>query len=213
MNKYIHQIIRKLKCSKVKREEIKKQLTADFMGAEENGEKPEDIIKRMGNPSEIAEEFNSSFPASELKKYKKEKWIRRSAIGILILLLLAAVVYWILPKTKPVEDGGVFKESEVRAQAEAVIQSLSGSDYESLRQYADEKMSSVLTDDFLEKAKDNFGPEWGEFRSYGNIYSAQVTQMGKTYAVVQVNASFEKVSITFNISFDQNMKLAGLYMK
>lgn len=213
MNKYIHQIIRKLKCSKVKREEIKKQLTADFMGAEENGENPEDIIKRMGNPSEIAEEFNNSFPVSELKKYKKEKWIKRSVIAILILLLLAAAIYWILPKTKPVEDSGVFRETEVRTQAETVIQFLSGGDYESLRQCANEKMTSVLTDDFLEKVKGNFGPEWGEFRSYGNIYSAQVTQMGKTYAVVQVNASFEKVSITFNISFDQDMKLAGLYMK
>ena len=76
--KYINQIVRKLKCSKKKREEIKKQLLSDFSAEFENVEREQEIISRMGNSEEIAEEFNNSFSEEEKKKYKKEK--HRSSI-------------------------------------------------------------------------------------------------------------------------------------
>lgn len=59
--KYVRLVVKKLKCSKGKREEIRKQLEADVRAEAENGEQLEDIVERMGSPEEIAEEFNSSF--------------------------------------------------------------------------------------------------------------------------------------------------------
>lgn len=213
MTKYIHQVVRRLNCSGKKREEIKKQLTADFLAAEENGEKAEDIIKRMGNPAEMAEEFNRNFSDSEKKKYKREKWTKRVSVAAVILILFGAVLYWALPKTTPIAESKIFQEDQVEKRAKEVIRQIGAEDYESLRACSDEKIKAILNDGFIEDAKKNFGSDWGELSSYGNSYIVQTSQMGKTYAVVQMNTSFENTGVTFTLSFDKDMKLAGLYMK
>ena len=46
MNNYIRQIVRQLKCSKVKKEEIRKQLTADYQAAAESGDSDAQIQAR-----------------------------------------------------------------------------------------------------------------------------------------------------------------------
>ena len=60
--KYVKQIVKALRCSKAKREDIKKQLTADIVTAQEQGESEEEIMARMGTAKEIASELNASFP-------------------------------------------------------------------------------------------------------------------------------------------------------
>lgn len=211
--KFISQIVKRLKCSKAKRMEIRKQLTSEIAAAMENGEKEEEILERMGTPVEIAEEFNSGFPDSERKKHKKEKWIKGLSIAAVILLILIAAGYWALPKATPVEDGNTFQEANVQEQAKDIVQLLDDENYEALKQRANEDMQSVLTADYMEQAKSNFGTDWGEFQSFGKIYVSEVDQMGKRFAVAQVNASYKNVGITYTISFDEDMKLAGLYMK
>lgn len=86
-------------------------------------------------------------------------------------------------------------------------------DYDTLQKESTEQMQSVMSRSFIEEAKRNFGTDWGTFQAFGNIYLTEVTQMGKRIAVVQVNASYEKISVTYTISFDEDMKLAGLWMK
>lgn len=211
--RFISQIVKRLKCSKAKRMEIRKQLTSEIAAAMENGEKEEEIWERMGTPFEIAEEFNNGFPDSERKKHKKEKWIKGLSIAAVILLVLVAVGYWALPKATLVEDGDTFQEANVQEQAKDIVLLLDAGDYEALKQRASEQMQSVLTADYMEQAKRNFSTDWGEFQSFGKIYVSEVNQMGKRFAVAQVNASYKNIGITYTISFDEDMKLAGLYMK
>lgn len=214
MNKtYIDQIARRLKCSKAKREEIKKQLTADIMAEMENGESEEALIRRMGTPAEIAEEFNSSFPPGEQRKYKKEKWRKRLLAAAFLLILLGAGIYWVMPRQTALKEGGPFREPEVRSRAEEAILLLNAGDYESLQQMAEERLKSSLTAAVMEKAKGYFAEDWGELQSFGNSYIAEVTQMGERYAVIQLGAAYEHTSVSYTISFDTDMKLAGFYMK
>ena len=58
-----------------------------------------------------------------------------------------------------------------------------------------------------------FGEDWGEFVTFGNIYLGEVVQMGKSYAVVQINATYENTGITYTLMFDKEMKLCAFYVK
>lgn len=211
--KYLKQITKKLKCSKAQREEIKKQLASDIMDAAENGATEEELRKRMGTPAEIAEEFNRSFPDSEHKKYRIEKWRRRLIIAAAMLLLLGALLYWFLPKYKAVNQSSTFREDTVKAQAEYMVQLLNEENYEALQENASADLKKALTAEFIGTAKAHISDDWGTFISFGNFYMSEVEQMSQKYAVVQINASYENSSVTYTLSFDTDMKLAGLYMK
>lgn len=73
---YVKRVVKKLKCSGSKREEIKKQLDSDIASELENGEGMENIISRMGTPESLAQEFNENFPEEERKAAKKKKTVR-----------------------------------------------------------------------------------------------------------------------------------------
>lgn len=211
--KYIHQIVRKLKCSSDQKKEIKKQLEADILTAIEQGESLEDIKERIGVPAEIAEEFNSNFSELEKKKFKKEKRIKRwSFLGIFLIVFFAGI-YWIYPKSVPIEKSSLFQKEEVIEKAKAMIELVNAEDYKTLQENAEEKIRAVITEETFQQAKEMIASDWGEFLAFGNSYLAEIRQMGKKTVVIQMNASYEKVSVTYTLNFDKNMNLIGLFMK
>ena len=113
--KYVRQIIKKLKCSGKKRKEIRRQLVADIAEQLEGGDSEQVIFQRMGTPEEIAEEFNSSFSAEEQKKHKRETWAKRLTVIGIVIIGLAAAIFWALPKTYLIEDSRFFRKEEVQA--------------------------------------------------------------------------------------------------
>lgn len=84
--RYVNCIVRKIKCSKKERLEIKNQLHSDIAIAMEQGEAFEDIMNRMGSVSEVAAEFNSNLSKAEQKKYK------RVVAWKIVLVTVAAVI-------------------------------------------------------------------------------------------------------------------------
>lgn len=210
---YINQIIKKLQCSKSQKKEIEKQLEADILAAEQQGEDLEDIKKRMGVPAEIAEEFNSNFSETEKKRYKKEKRIKHWSFAGIVLFILFAGIYWVFPKSVPIEESKIFHEEEVIAKAEAMIQLVNAEDYKALQDNAEEKIRSAITKETFQQAKEMIASDLGEFLAFGNSYLVEIRQMGKRSAVIQINTSYEKASITYTLSFDEDMRLSGLYMK
>ena len=71
--KYATSIVKRVKCSKEKRNEIKQQLLSDITAATEQGNTIEEVIKQMGDPHELAKEFNDSLPKTEHSKYLRNK--------------------------------------------------------------------------------------------------------------------------------------------
>lgn len=65
----------------------------------------------------------------------------------------------------------------------------------------------------MDEVKSNFGTDGGSFQGFGNVYMAEVRQMVKRSAVIQMNASYENASITYTLSFGEDMQLQGLWMK
>lgn len=211
--KYVNEIIKKIKCSKKQRQEIRQQLLSDISAELENGESLENVMERMGTPREAAGEFNLNLPVSERKKYSRNI-VLKVIIGAAVIIIAAiCVIYWLLPKGAQIGSSGVFEQSVVEEQVKWVVRELDANDFDSLNANAVEDLRNVLEQDMIESARSQISDDWGEFQSYGTIYMSEVRQKGQLFALAQVTVSYENTVVTYTISFDEDMKLAGLFMK
>ncbi len=214
MNKaYLNRIVRKLRCSGKKRREIRQQLLSEMEAELENGIDEKELIRRMGTPPEIAEEFNRNFSEKERKRYKRQKLLRILGVIAVCLLILVGLIYWLVPKQIWLADSRVFDEKEVIEQAEYIVTLFDEKDYEALREASDETMKKFLVEEDLENSKKLISENWGTQTSVGKIYAVEVTQMGKKSAVLQMHVDYEHVSVLYTISFNDRLELQGFFMK
>lgn len=211
--KYANSIIRKIKCSQQKRTEIRKQILSDISIRIQNDETFEMIEESMGTPEEIAEEFNRNLPKSERKIYERSRIIKIVAAIVFILLILAAYAWWVFPKAGEVGSSGNFTVEILEDRVENVILLLDQNDFEALKADACTEMQSVLEQEAIDKARSVIGGDWGERQSIGKVYAQEVRQQGKLYAVTQTAVAYSNVDVIYTISFDEDMKLAGIYIK
>lgn len=210
---YIKTILKKLKCGSGKKKEIRKELESDITDALEAGETMEEIMKRMGEASFVASEFNNSFSEKELAR-AKQKTILTIIISILIILTVIFVAgFWAIPKSYPLEKNGAYTEEEVVEQAKTVIAYFNAEDYDSLAASSTTRMKQYMTKEGLEGAKAYISDDWGAFLAYGNSYTCEMIQMGNSSVVVQITATYENTAVTYTLTFDKNLDLAGFYMK
>mgnify|MGYP000919694968 CR=1 FL=1 len=105
-----------------------------------------------------------------------------------------------------------FDEAEVKSTAQDVIAMINEKDSEGLRNMSTAQMKTALTDDVLNQMYEAIS-EAGAFEKVEDMKVAGATQNDTEYAVVVAKAKYEKRSFTYTISFDKDMKLAGLYYK
>lgn len=118
-----------------------------------------------------------------------------------------------LPKSYELEKSGIFQEAAVQERTEEIIALLDMEDYAALGEYADEKMQTFIQGNSIAEAKAILGEELGENQGITSSYMAEVRQFGKCYAMIQATVQYENRSVTYTISYDEHMRLAGLYMK
>lgn len=211
--KYVDSVVRKVRCGREKKKEIRRQLLSDITAACEEGESLESIIGRMGSAAEAAEEFNQNLLEAEQKRYRREKrWKIFGCIAVVLVLLLSGI-YWFLPKTYELSKGGYFDGETVEARMQEVIAELDRGDYEAMQAKATEEMKPMLTAEYMESARGTVSDDWGTLEAYGTVYAVQVKQQRKRYAVGQITVGYENVSVTYTLTFDEDMKLAGLYIR
>ena len=58
---YVRQVVRRLQCSPKKKREIEKQLDSHIGIGLGEGRQLEEILAEMGEPGELAQEFNDNF--------------------------------------------------------------------------------------------------------------------------------------------------------
>lgn len=214
MNRYIRQIVSRLECSKERKEEIRKQLLSDYMEAAELGGGEQDIQAKMGTVKEIVEAFNSSFPEEERRKFRRQKRVRILIPVVIVAAVAVWLIVWSFPKTEPIGAGGYFTEGEVAEQTEYIIDLLDQKDYEALEACSTEEMKIVFEDsETLEAGMNQIAADFGSRQRIGNMYMTGIRQRGRLSATVQVNVAYENTSVTYTVSFDEDMKLQGLWMK
>lgn len=211
--KYADQVIKKIKCGKEKKKDVRLQLIAEIEERVSDGELFDDVIVSMGSIEEVAQSFNENMSPKELAKYKKNRLMKLLGIIAAVLVVIVLAGRFFLPVSKPIENSKVFTKEQVEEKTAVVINMLDAEDYDGLKEISTEQMKSVVKHDVMDSAKAGIATDWGEQVSVGTMYIAEVSQMGKKMAVCQVQVAYENTSVTYLITFDRDMQLAGLYMK
>lgn len=211
--KYLKTIKKKLRCGASKKSEILRQIQSDISAAMQNGISFETAADEIGAPDDVVKGFNETMSDEDAKNYKREKVTKTFAVIFVIILLLTALIYWILPKTTDIAKSEKFSEAEVTECGKQIIQYLDNDDFDSLTPLMTVRMQKLTTKDAIDNAKDFLCDDFGGFLSWGNIYMVEVSQMGQHAVIMEITVSYENTAATYRLTFDENMLLAGLYIR
>lgn len=217
IEQYVNEVIKKIHCSGKRKKEIRRQLLSDIELRVSRGEKPEDILMQMGAPAELAEGFNEDIPSGEQKRYDGKKTAKTAAIivAVIVVLLLAGIflAYQRFPKAVDLQESGYFEAEQVEDAMKETIELLDSEDYDTLLEHAIPQMKEILTKETMQEIKKQISSDWGERGQFGAAYIAEIVQSGEHYAVGEMTVPYEKVSVTYRLTYDQDMRLAGLYIR
>lgn len=209
--KYVKEIVKRLKCTGAKKKEIGSQLLSDIAARREQGETLEQIMENMGQPQEIADAFCQNLSDADKKAYRRGKIGR--TVGEIILALIASSIlaWWMIPKPAALGDDPT--QEEIVASVEQVIMLLNENDFEGLQDMAIDKLKSKLTSEVIDSVRQEISEDWGEMQSIGKTYVQGMKQKGELIIITQTDAIYENVSVVYTISFDEDLGLGGLYIR
>lgn len=211
--KYVNEITKKIKCAKKKKQEIQKQLLSDIAMRRAAGEPLEQIMESMGTAAEIAEAFGQNLAEADSKAYKKRKMIIIVIAVILVLFLLGISGWWLMPKQVDLSGNEKYSQEKVAAEVENIVELLDQGDYTAIQMVSIDKLRNMMNEQTIGAVRNKICEDWGERQSIGKVYMAGVIQKGNLLIVTQVDVIYENISVVYTISFDEDMKLAGLYMR
>ena len=209
--KYVKKIVRNLKCTGAKKKEIGDSLLSDIAARREQGEAMEQIMESMGSPEEIAEAFSQNLSDADRKAYKRRRIGMTIGQIVAALVFLSVLAWWMIPK--PAALGDDLSQEAVTASVENVIVMLNQNDFDGLQELAVDELKSKLTQETLDEVRKSISEDWGEMQSIGKVYMQGLKQKGKVMVVTQVDAVYENISVVYTISFDEDLRLGGLYMR
>ncbi len=211
--KYVKNIVSRIKCSGVKKKEIETQLLSDISVRVGNGETLEQIMESMGTAQEIADAFMQDMPERERKAYRNKRIGIIVAVVVMVVVLIGSYVRWIFPRPYALENVELFSEETVTQRVETIVTLLDENDFEALREEAVAEMRNVLTQEVIDKIRIPMSAHWGERTAIGTTYMQGIKQRGKVYVVTQTDVIYENISVVYTITFDENLNLAGIYMR
>ena len=211
--KYVNAVARKLKCDGKRKREIKKQLLADIQMRENQGERLEEIISRMGKAGELADGFNENISVEEQRRYARNKVLKIVIPTVLAVIFIGMAGFWMLPKTVDIEESRVFDKEEVEAVIKETIELLDAEDYDALQKNAIPTMKPLLNAETRENMRRTLSDDWGERKQFGAVYMVEVIQGNSHLAVGEMTVTYENVSVTYRLTYDEDMRFAGIYVR
>lgn len=210
---YVNAIARRIKCNGKKKKEIKRQLLADITMRTEQGEDFQEIISQMGTAKEIADGFNENISEKEIKQYKRNRVIKIALSVIAVIIILALILYWMLPKSFSIEQSKYFDKVQVEDAMRTTIELLDMQDYATIQENAIPQMQSVLNQETMENVRKQITEDWGQRESFGVLYTMELVQGNEHFAVGEVTVSYENATVTYRLTYDREMQLAGLFIR
>ena len=164
--------------------------------------------------NEKAKEWGKQRKAAERKAGIMKVRKTRNFAGVVLMAVLLAGVLTACAGNQKLSDK--FDEAEVKAEAEEVIEILNDGDVDTL---VDEKWNAVmksmvgrdvLTDEIL-PIMEELGPfeEFDKEAVTGNTDK----DTEQEFAVAVIRVQYEKRKAQFTISFDEDMKVGGFFIK
>lgn len=212
-DQYVNAVARKIRCDGKRKKEIKRQLLTDLHMRLEQGEKLEEIISQMGTVQEMADGFNESISQNEQKKYRRNKVLKIVIPIVAVLLLLAAFACWLLPRGYAIEQSEYFDEIQVETAMKETVELLDAESYGALQENAISQMKSYLNKQEMDKVKGQLSGDWGERQQFGTVYMTEIVQGNTHLAVGEITVVYENITVTYRLSYDEEMRLAGLYVR
>lgn len=212
-DQYVNAVARKIRCDGKRKKEIKRQLLTDLHMRLEQGEKLEEIISQMGTVQEMADGFNESISQNEQKKYRRNKVLKIVIPIVAVLLLLAAFACWMLPRGYAIEQSEYFDEIQVETAMKETVELLDAESYGALQENAISQMKSYLNKQEMDKVKGQLSGDWGERQQFGTAYMTEIVQGNTHLAVGEITVVYENITVTYRLSYDEEMRLAGLYVR
>lgn len=211
--RYVKAVARKIRCGGKRKKEIERQLLTDIQMREKQGERLEEIIARMGSAEEIADGFNESISAQEQKKYARNKVLKIAAPIVLTVLFLGLFVYCLFPKSADIERSKYFDKDRVEAAMKETIELLDAEDYATLQENAIPQMLAFLNAETRADMRSTLSDDWGERKQFGAVYMVELIQGNRHFAVGEMTVTYENVSVTYRLTYDEDMRLAGIYVR
>ena len=144
----------------------------------------------------------------------KSKRIYRIITTVIAVVVVGVWMFsWMQKQNSGLENSEIFSSEVVEAEMKKVIELLNKEDYDALHEISDDTMKEFLTPEVWGDAKVQFSENWGALEKLGTIYLSEAEQNGLPMAAGQVKATYENVKVTYTIVFDEEMQLAGLYIK
>ena len=135
-----------------------------------------------------------------------KNYIRMAALLVLTALCLSGC-----GGGKLSED---FDETAVKEAAQRATDCLVAGEYEDCVAMMSQELQAALTPETLSANVEAMNQQTGDFREYKSVaVVGQKDTDGKECAVAVVVGSFEKCNVTYNVSFNTEMEIIGLWMK
>ena len=211
--KYVNAIVRKIKCNGKKKKDIKKQLLMDIDMRMKQGEPLKEIISQMGTVKEIADSFNENISQEEQERYARNKVVKIVISVIAVLFFLGLFVHWIFPKSYDIKQSKYFNKEQVEAAMKETIALLDAEDYIALRENVTPQMQTLLNAETIDDVKGMLSDDWGERKMFGAAYMVEMVQGSKHFVIGEITVTYENISATYRLTYDADMRLAGIYVR
>lgn len=211
-DKYIKKVLKNINCSKKDKLKIKEDLKSDISIALANGETWLEIMGRLGSPKELADDLNENFDYPVKSTSKRNLFIGIFVGIVAVVVIMSCLFNYFVPESYPINESKIFDENTLNEQVQGVVNCLNADDYDELMNMSDDLIKQSLSHEDLKSAIKTLG-ELGDFKSITRINFVEVKNRGEVMAVGEVVALYDQKSVTYTISFDEDMKLVGLYMK
>ena len=134
---------------------------------------------------------------------------------ILSIMLTLSLVIGLIAGCSTPKLSEKFDEKNVKSSAENAIKLLNDGEYEKFcTDLPREDLKAVFTVDVLKNAVAQVMPNAGAFVEFSSeSIIGQKDKDGNESAVAVIVAKYENKKVTYTISFDENMKLIGFYLK
>ena len=211
--RYVRYIVKVLKCSSRRRREVRKELLSKLTSQSGETLSYDELRKEIGEIYDVINEYNDRMSAEEKKKYKTEHTIRVLIPVLLFISILIGGIIFIIPLSGDISASGYFTESTLAERLQKDITLLNDEDYEALRAGSTEAMQAVFSEGLMTSIQQKSGGDWGAFVSFGEAHYSDVVQYGQHLAVCEIPVTYENRNLIFRITYDSEMKLAGLYVR
>lgn len=142
---------------------------------------------------------------------RMEGFRQRKCIWTVLVMVFAAFCLTACSSTKLAEG---FDETKVKEEAQKAVDFLIAGEYEECVAMMDANMQAALSAETLAANVEDMNGKTGAFQEYKSVaVVGQKDAEGTDYAVAVIVADFEKGKVTYNVSFNQEMEVIGLWMK